>query len=53
MLSLLRKYFEKFGDKACCFEDLKPYVTPEDDTLTQFKSSLESVSSDFVSRLLV
>ncbi|KAJ7581325.1 actin cytoskeleton organization protein [Mycena floridula] len=25
-LQLLQKYFDRFGDKACCFEDLKPFV---------------------------
>lgn len=26
---LLELYFSQFGDKACCFEDLLPYVTEE------------------------
>lgn len=26
LLSLMKQYFGNFADKACCFEDLKPYV---------------------------
>lgn len=26
-MPLLRQYFTDFSDKACCFEDLKPYVS--------------------------
>ena len=26
-VALLCQYFEKFSDKTCCFEDLKPYVS--------------------------
>jgi N-terminal acetyltransferase B complex non-catalytic subunit len=26
MNDLLEQYFEAVGDKACCFEDLKPYI---------------------------
>lgn len=46
----MKEYFEKVGDKACCFEDLKPYLdlTPED--LAGFKALLEAVPSSFVSR---
>ncbi|CAA7271640.1 unnamed protein product [Cyclocybe aegerita] len=47
LLKLLKEYFEKFGDKACCFEDLKPYVILEDglDELTSF---LEAVPTSFM-----
>ncbi|KAF9562547.1 actin cytoskeleton organization protein [Agrocybe pediades] len=54
MLTLLQNYFDKFGDKACCFEDLKPFLKTEDDTLGLFRASLESVPTDFttVSQLI-
>lgn len=26
LLPLIKQYFADFSDKACCFEDLKPYV---------------------------
>ncbi|KAG9012058.1 hypothetical protein FRB93_002201 [Tulasnella sp. JGI-2019a] len=26
-MTLLRQYFTDFSDKACCFEDLKPYIS--------------------------
>ncbi|KAG8902855.1 hypothetical protein FRB99_004017 [Tulasnella sp. 403] len=26
LVPLLQTYFSNFGDKACCFEDLKPYI---------------------------
>lgn len=49
MLILMKQYFEKFGDKACCFEDLKPYLNPEQDNLSQFRSFLKTVPPLFVS----
>ncbi|KAF8965269.1 actin cytoskeleton organization protein [Flammula alnicola] len=47
MLTLMKHYFEKFGDKACCFEDLKPFLGFEKDDLTQFISFLEAVPTAF------
>lgn len=26
LLALVKEYFERFGSKACCFDDLHPYV---------------------------
>ncbi len=49
MLILMKQYFEKFGDKACCFEDLKPYLNPEADSLPDFRSFLKTVPPSFVS----
>lgn len=45
---LLEKYFTRFGDKACCFEDLRPYIAIDSDDLTRWTSFLESQSSSFV-----
>ncbi|KDR81676.1 hypothetical protein GALMADRAFT_58678 [Galerina marginata CBS 339.88] len=47
MLTLLKQYFEKFGDKACCFEDLKPFLDLEKGLLTDFTSFLEAVPTAF------
>ncbi|KJA27088.1 hypothetical protein HYPSUDRAFT_35639 [Hypholoma sublateritium FD-334 SS-4] len=48
ILTLMKQYFEKFGDKACCFEDLKPYLNPEQDNLSQFRNFLKTVPPSFV-----
>ncbi|KAF8163363.1 actin cytoskeleton organization protein [Crassisporium funariophilum] len=47
MLMIMQQYFEKFGDKACCFEDLKPYLELEADDLKQWISFLEGVPTSF------
>ncbi|KAJ3517170.1 hypothetical protein NLJ89_g669 [Agrocybe chaxingu] len=46
LLKLLKEYFEKFSDKACCFEDLKPYIILEDG-LDELSSFLEAVPTSF------
>ncbi|KAF7440734.1 hypothetical protein PC9H_001082 [Pleurotus ostreatus] len=45
LLTLLKSYFEQFGDKACCYEDLQPYVVLDGDDLSSWTSFLESVPS--------
>jgi N-acetyltransferase B complex (NatB) non catalytic subunit len=50
MATLMQQYFERFGDKACCFEDLKPYLTLEAENLVKWTSFLEAVPASFVSR---
>jgi N-terminal acetyltransferase B complex non-catalytic subunit len=50
MTLLVRNYFDSFGNKACCFEDLKPYLT-EPAALHEFITYLESISRSFVSFL--
>lgn len=37
----LKSYFDKFGDKACCFEDLKPYIVLDDESLSEWSSHLK------------
>lgn len=49
MVTLMKTYFERIGDKACCFEDLKPYLSLDDDDLSQWTAYLNSVSPSFVS----
>ncbi|KAH8101051.1 hypothetical protein DFH11DRAFT_1736646 [Phellopilus nigrolimitatus] len=36
LLGLIKLYFECFGDKACCFEDLKPYTVLEGSALNAY-----------------
>lgn len=36
----LKLYFDKFGDKACCFEDLKPYIALDGEGLAEWTSYL-------------
>ncbi|KAF9484719.1 hypothetical protein BDN70DRAFT_825243 [Pholiota conissans] len=47
ILDLVKRYFDNVGDKACCFEDLKPYLNLENDILEQYTSFLETVSPAF------
>lgn len=42
LLGLIKLYLEKFGDKACCFDDLKIYITFEGEELEKFTSFLDS-----------
>jgi len=50
MATLVQKYFDSFGNKACCFEDLKPYLT-ETTTLNGFITYLKLLPKSFVSSL--
>ncbi|KAL4067946.1 N-acetyltransferase B complex non catalytic subunit-domain-containing protein [Scleroderma yunnanense] len=52
VISSLEDYFSQFGDKACCFEDLKGYLDSEiasserwQSTLLSHRPSFESVDS--------
>jgi N-terminal acetyltransferase B complex non-catalytic subunit len=47
MSLLMRDYFDSFGDKACCFEDLKPYIS--EGGCGEFISFIESVRKSSVS----
>ncbi|KAK0228730.1 actin cytoskeleton organization protein [Armillaria fumosa] len=47
MVDLIQQYFEKIGDKACCFEDLLPYIHLDGDDLSRWTSYLKSVPSSF------
>jgi len=49
LITLLKEYFDNFGDKACCFEDLKPFLDLEESDLSQFTSFLQVVPTVFVS----
>lgn len=48
LVSLMENYFEKIGDKVCCFEDLKPYLGLSGDELLKWTSFLESIPASFV-----
>lgn len=49
MRRLLESYFNRFGDKAVCFEDLRPYISLEGDVFTAWSSFLKAVPSTPVS----
>ncbi|KAJ7109453.1 actin cytoskeleton organization protein [Mycena epipterygia] len=44
MVDLMKQYFEEIGDKACCFEDLKPYLALEADDSDRWMSFLQSLT---------
>ncbi|KAF8238594.1 actin cytoskeleton organization protein [Tricholoma matsutake] len=46
-IALMKQYFLQVGDKACCFEDLKPYLDLEENELSEWTAYLESVSQTF------
>ncbi|KAI0748133.1 N-acetyltransferase B complex non catalytic subunit-domain-containing protein [Daedaleopsis nitida] len=41
LTSLLESYFQHFGGKACCYEDLQPYIQFEGEDLLRWTSILE------------
>ncbi|KAJ4487875.1 actin cytoskeleton organization protein [Lentinula aciculospora] len=45
LLHLMKQYFETFGDKACCFEDLKPYLALEGEDLSAWTEVLKACPS--------
>ncbi|KIM49319.1 hypothetical protein M413DRAFT_438506 [Hebeloma cylindrosporum] len=47
LITLLKEYFDNFGDKACCFEDLKPFLDLEESDLSQFTIFLQVVPAGF------
>ncbi|KAL0581537.1 mitochondrial distribution and morphology [Marasmius crinis-equi] len=49
LVDLLTKYFDAFGDKNCCYEDIKPYSTLLNDELTRWNQHLESVPTTYTS----
>ena len=40
----LKSYFDQFGDKACCFEDLKPYIVLDGESLAEWTSHLRETT---------
>ncbi|KAK7020551.1 N-alpha-acetyltransferase 25, NatB auxiliary subunit [Favolaschia claudopus] len=49
LVDLMKRYFDEVGDKACCYEDLKPYLALEGDDATRWTHFLESLSPSFTS----
>ncbi|KAI0054150.1 hypothetical protein FA95DRAFT_1579189 [Auriscalpium vulgare] len=43
LVDLLLQYFETFGDKAACYEDLKPYITLDAEELSRWTSYLDGL----------
>lgn len=52
-MELLKDYFGRIGDKACCYEDLLPYVLLDGELASQWTSFLEAVASSYVSLVLI
>lgn len=48
LLSLLKRYFQEVGGKACCYEDLKPYLELGRNDLTEWIIFLKSQTQAFV-----
>ncbi|KAI0306474.1 actin cytoskeleton organization protein [Multifurca ochricompacta] len=44
LLDLLKRYFRIFGDKAACFEDLRPYTDLGSDVLADWLAFLEGIT---------
>ncbi|KAJ6547637.1 actin cytoskeleton organization protein [Mycena capillaripes] len=47
MVDLMKRYFEEIGDKACCFEDLKPYLSLDGEDAASWMSFLQSLTPSF------
>ncbi|KAJ6630878.1 actin cytoskeleton organization protein [Mycena sp. CBHHK59/15] len=47
MVELMKQYFKEIGDKACCFEDLKPYLALTGDDSSAWASFLQSLTPSF------
>ncbi|KAH9901395.1 actin cytoskeleton organization protein [Cubamyces lactineus] len=47
LISLLEGYFQSFGGKACCYEDLKPYIELEGEELANWTALLEKQTSAY------
>ncbi|KAJ7774915.1 actin cytoskeleton organization protein [Mycena metata] len=49
LVDLMKRYFQEIGDKACCYEDLKPYLALEGEDATKWMSYLQSLTPSFTS----
>lgn len=49
LVHLMQAYFQKFGDKACCFEDLRPYLELDSDGLARWTDFLDTIPHEFAS----
>ncbi|KAG6899742.1 hypothetical protein C0993_007271 [Termitomyces sp. T159_Od127] len=47
LVILMQDYFNRVGHKACCFEDLKPYIELGENELTDWTSFLQAVPRSF------
>ncbi|KAG6917964.1 hypothetical protein DXG01_017148 [Tephrocybe rancida] len=50
LVNLMQQYFTQVGDKACCFEDLKPYLVLEEQESIKWTSFLQAVPPNFLLR---
>jgi N-terminal acetyltransferase B complex non-catalytic subunit len=49
MLRLMQDYFHKTGGKACCFEDLRPFLQLDAGDLMSWTDFLNSIPIAFAS----
>jgi len=49
LLNLLKHYFEIFGDKAACYEDIQAYTDLDSDVLSDWITFLEKTAHTPVS----
>lgn len=49
LVELLQRYFDTFGDKAVCYEDLLPYISLDGDELAQWSKYLDGIPQSLVS----
>lgn len=52
VISSIEDYFTQFGDKACCFEDLKAYLDTDIASSQRWRNTLASHRPSFVSSCL-
>lgn len=49
LLDLLKRYFQIFGDKAACYEDVRQYTDLDSDSLSEWITFLEGMTHSPVS----
>ncbi|KII88399.1 hypothetical protein PLICRDRAFT_54238 [Plicaturopsis crispa FD-325 SS-3] len=49
LVEMMENYFQQIGDKTCCFEDLRPYLSLDADGLSRWTSFLESQNASTIS----
>jgi N-terminal acetyltransferase B complex non-catalytic subunit len=53
LLNMMQQYFEKCGDKTCCYEDLRPYLVLQGGDLEKWTVLLQSVPAEFVREAVI
>jgi N-terminal acetyltransferase B complex non-catalytic subunit len=53
LVDSMERYFKRFGDKTCCFEDIKPYLSLDDSEMPRWVQFLTSVTPSVSRSLLI